>query len=255
MSIPAGIVSYDATIVDTLPTGVAFREFVSDDCAQASAACAPAVDAERITFTGSGSASTVGFSLGDIAAAPAERIVTIVYTGVVTDAVSAGATPTNSARYFVNTTNERSAPPSTVPQPADFDSVGTPVTATVTVVEPRLVIDKDVLGQIADLDTRRAAPGDVLEYTLTVRNTGTSPAYDLVVTDAPDARLTGYEVVGTTTFVPVDVDPSDGTLRWSIPGPLAVGASASITYRLTVPADLDETDEVARVRRSSTRPT
>ncbi|WAB82259.1 isopeptide-forming domain-containing fimbrial protein [Microcella daejeonensis] len=244
VSIPAGIVSYDATIVDTLPTGVAFREFVSDDCAQASAACAPAVDAERITFTGAGSASTVGFSLGDIAAAPAERIVTIVYTGVVTDAVSAGATPTNSARYFVNTTNELSAPPSTVPQPADFDSVGTPATASVTVVEPRLVIDKDVVGQSADLDTRRAAPGDVLEYTLTVRNTGTSPAYDLVVTDAPDARLTGYAVVGTPSFVPVDVDPSDGTLRWSIPGPLAVGASASITYRLTVPADLDETDEV-----------
>ena len=247
VSIPAGIVSYDATIVDTLPTGVQFREYVSDDCQQAGQPCAgaQAVDAPRVGFTGAGSASTVGFFLGDIQAAPAERIVTIVYTGVVTDAVSAGATPTNSARYFVNTTNKLDAAPTAVPQPADFDSVGTPVTASVTVVEPRLVIDKDVLGQVADLDTRRAAPGDVLEYTVTVRNSGSSPAYDIVVTDAPDARLTGYEVVGGTTLVPVDVDPSDGALRWSIPGPLAVGASATITYRLAVPADLDETDEVA----------
>jgi uncharacterized repeat protein (TIGR01451 family) len=101
-----------------------------------------------------------------------------------------------------------------------------------------------IVKKVNGLDSVRAKPGQVLHYVLTVTNTGTSPAHDLIVTDTPDSDLTGYTAVTMTGVAPVDTDPSDGTLTWTIAGPVAVGATVTLAYDLTAPAGFDHTNEV-----------
>ena len=241
VTIPKDVVAYDATIIDTMPSNVRFGQFLGSTCDNSGTPCA--VDA---TLIGSPSVTdrTVGYSLGDIDPAAAEaRTVTITYTGIVTTAAASGNTLVNTVRPYWNNTDIISGTPATVPAPGDFDKVGTPSTANVSVVEPRLTIDKDVAGQVGDSDTRRAKPGEPLEYTIVVRNAGNSPAYDVDVTDTPDARVTDYTSAAVVGVTPTDIDPSDGTLGWTIAGPIAAGESVTITYTVTMPV-VDETSEI-----------
>ncbi|MBH0052924.1 isopeptide-forming domain-containing fimbrial protein [Salinibacterium sp. SWN139] len=245
VTIPKDVVAYDATIIDTMPTNVRFGEFVSSTCDQAGSPCA-----ESAALIGSPTTTdrTIGYFIGDIATAEDEvRTVTITYTGIVTAAAASGNTLTNTVRPYWNNADTITGSPTTVPAPGDFDKVGTPSTANVSVIEPRLTIDKDVAGQVGDSDTRRAKPGEDLEYTIVVRNAGNSPAYDVTVTDTPDSRVTDFTSAGVVGVTPTDVDPSDGTLGWTIAGPIAAGASVTIKYTVTMPV-VDETSELVSAR-------
>ncbi|MEY2849546.1 MAG: hypothetical protein RI885_2213 [Actinomycetota bacterium] len=242
VTIPASVIAYDVTVIDVLPAGVYFSSPFSVGCVQAGGACSPNVPASVIGNPGPGD-STLGFFLGDLApAASGDRVVTISYTGVVARPAVAGDALVNSATPNFNSTDRLAGTPSSVPAAGSFDVRGTASTATVNVVEPKLVIDKIVSGQVGDSDEFRARPGGSLLYVLAVTNTGTSTSYDAIVDDTPDPRMTGFAYVGPATLL--DGDPTDGSLRWSIPGALAPGASTTITYSLTVPAGLDESDEV-----------
>ncbi|MGV8858300.1 SdrD B-like domain-containing protein [Rhodoglobus sp.] len=245
VTIPKSVIAYDVTALDTMPTNVRFGQFLDSACTVAGVDCGSGdqVDAELIG-TPSTTDRTIGFALGDIDPASAnERVVTIRYTGIVTTAAASGNTLTNTVRPYWNDTNKQLGTPSTVPGPTDFDRVGTPSTANVAVLEPRLTIDKDVAGQVGDTDTRRAKPGESLEYTIVVTNAGNSPAYDVTVTDTPDARVTGFTSAGVVGVTPTDITPSDGTLGWKIAGPIAAGASVTIKYTVTMPV-VDETSEI-----------
>lgn len=235
VTVPANVIAYDTTVIDTLPANVRFGEVVSSGCLQGGGSCAPDI---APTLIGSPTTTdrSIGFFLGDLApAAPADRVVTIVYTGIVTPAAVSGSTLTNSARPYLNQTDKITGTPATVPVPATFDIAETADSAQVTVVAPRLTIDKDVAGQVGDTDTRRARPGDVLAYAIAVTNTGTSPAYEVRVSDAPDSRVTDFSATVTPGVVGTDSDPSDGTLAWTIAGPIAPGATVVITYSVTMP--------------------
>lgn len=230
-TIPAGVVAYDVTLVDTLPTNAKFVTLDSFACVQGGSPCLPAVSSELLDPTVT--APQVGLFLGDLGtAAAAARVVTFTYTVVVLPGAQSGNTLTNSVRPNFNATDTVTGTPTSIP--STFDRTGPPSTADVTVVEPRITIDKDVSDQAGDSDARRAKPGTPLTYTLVVTNTGTSPAWDVDVTDTPDARITGYTSTPPAGVIATDTNPVGG-LAWTIAGPIAPGATVTITYTATMP--------------------
>lgn len=235
VTIPASVVAYDTTVIDTLAAHTRFDQLLSATCLQGAGLCSPAITA-GVIGTPTDTDSTIGFFLGDLnPASTGDRVVRLVYTGIVTPGAVSGDTLTNSAAPFYNRTDKITGTPTTVPGGVSFDSSGAAKTANVSVVEPLLTINKTVVGQIADSDTRRAKPGETLTYTVAVTNTGTSPAYAVKVTDNPDRHVTGFTSTPPSGVVGTDTDPSDGTLAWTIAGPIAVNATVTITYSVTMP--------------------
>jgi uncharacterized repeat protein (TIGR01451 family)/fimbrial isopeptide formation D2 family protein len=231
--VPAGVSAYDVTVHDTLPSGQAFGSLTAVSCAS----CDPSLSASML---GSPSTGTIGFWLGDVTAAAAERVVHLEYTAYAQKSTTSGQVLTNVAQVAFDKTDKIDGKPASRPLAASYDYTSLASTAAVTVVEPRLVLDKRVDGQVGDADTRRAVPGETLTYRVAVTNVGTGPAYDVQVTDAPDTRFTGFTPVeggaGTVT----------GAVRsWTIDGPVAPGETRTVVYRLTVPAGLGSADEVA----------
>ena len=247
VTIPSGVEGHDVTVLDALPAGIAFDRLVAVTCA----GCSPDVSATALSQRGD--TGTVGFFLGDLTSSAVERLVRLTYLAYPDGTVRENPADnsdrvTNTARLHFNATDKITGTPPAPPAADDFDGSSDPSSATVEIDEPRLVLDKSVDGQVDDADARRATPGTTLTYTVIVRNTGTSSAYDVVVGDAPDGRLVDYvdatDLTQAGGITPVDADPSDGSLRWTVAGPVAPGSSVTVSYRLTVPTTLDETDEV-----------
>jgi fimbrial isopeptide formation D2 family protein/uncharacterized repeat protein (TIGR01451 family) len=245
VTVPAGVVAYDLTVIDDVPDGIVYESLTSVTCVQGGGTCSPAISSASVTTD----SDVVSFFLGDVTtAAVAPRVVTITYVARVADvpAAVAGATLTNGATSYFNQSDTIVGNPGTPPDPASFDETSNTATDDVSVTEPRLTIDKDVVDQVGDTDTRRAQPGDTLTYTIVVTNASgatRSAAHDITISDTPDARLTGYAFTPVAGVLNPDADPSDGSLEWTVAGPLAPGASVTITYQLTVPASFDSGDE------------
>ncbi|MFE0022960.1 GEVED domain-containing protein [Amycolatopsis sp. NPDC059021] len=82
-------------------------------------------------------------------------------------------------------------------------------------------------------DKTSANPGDTVQYTVTVRNTGQTPLTGATFTDDLS------KVIDDATFDAGSVSASTGTASYTAPkltwaGDLGVGATATITYRVTV---------------------
>ncbi len=104
-------------------------------------------------------------------------------------------------------------------------SVSYTAPASCLIVNPAYVLTKTV-------DKKLAAPGDVLTYILTVTNTSTVTAQNVVVTDQFTAGLTYASASPASgTFTPAPGSPAGGT--WSIPM-LAGGATTSLTLTASV---------------------
>ena len=233
VTIPASVVAFDTTVIDTLPAHTRFGQW-SAACLPAGT-CSPDI-AATIIGTPSATDRTIGFFLGDLnPASGSQRVVRLIYTGIVTPGAVSGDTLTNSAAPFYNETDKISGRPLTVPEATSFYTSGEAKTASVSVVEPLLTIRKTVNGPVGETDTRRAKPGEKLTYTVSVTNTGTSPAYAVKVTDTPDRHVTAFTSTPPTGVTATDTDPSDGTLAWAIAGPIAVNATVTITYSVIMP--------------------
>lgn len=242
VTIPANVILNDVTVVDDPPAGMVYTGTTSSSCVQGGGACSPGINVTNLGSDG----NRIGWWFDDLdTPAAANRVVTIVYTMYAASPLAGGAIATNTAVVVGNTGDVLGAAPVAPPNPASFDVTSNTATEDVAIVEPRLVIDKDVAGQVADTDQRRAVPGQLLTYTVAVTNTGSSAAYDIEVTDTPDTDLLLATVANGAGYSVVDGDPSDGTLAWAIAGPVAPGATVTITYSLQVPTGFDETDEVA----------
>ena len=105
--------------------------------------------------------------------------------------------------------------------------------AQLTVVEPKLTIDKKVSvdgGAFVD-GPAEAQAGSALTYELLIKNTGTSPAYDVQVADKPDSELTNVVLAAQAGVTVTDgwtaLDPQ---VAWTIDGPIAPGATVTLTY-------------------------
>lgn len=234
--LPAQVNFYDTVLRDTLPVGIDPATVQLQG-----ATCAPACSVTATPLTSSG--QRIGWTLGDLTAAPGVRTVTLDYTAVVADVASneAGDALTNSATFGWDLAN--GADPTSVEQtPAQQSNTDA---ATVTVVEPALVIDKSV-------SDATPTPGDTFTYTVSVDNNGTSAAYDGTVVDTVPSGVVVDAGSISNGGVLTGADPvtGGGTITWTLPDPLTVDASALLlTYdaELASPAPLTPRVNTARV--------
>ena len=169
VTIPANVILNDVTVVDDPPAGMVYRGTTSATCVQGGGACSPGITVTNLGSDG----NRIGWWFDDLdTPASANRVVTIVYTMYAAAPLASGATATNTAVVVGNTADVIGLPPGSPPNPASFDVTSNTATEDVAIVEPLLVIDKDVAGQVADTDQRRAVPGQLLTYTVAVTNTG-----------------------------------------------------------------------------------
>ncbi|HEX2071414.1 MAG TPA: isopeptide-forming domain-containing fimbrial protein [Thermoleophilaceae bacterium] len=230
---PANVNYFDATLIDTLPDGLVYDGVASIACVPGP--CAPPVATLTPEPQPDGT-TDVAWYLGDLPSLGADRTYTITYRAHVaaeyadTTSVVADDTLLNAARAFYNGSDEIDDP-TTIPDPVTFSDSSNPAAAELDVVEPAVTIDKNVSGDLDNDDVRDTQPGDDYTYSLVVRNDGTSDAYDIEVRDTPDvARLSNIQLVPNGDVTVTDSDPGDGTLGWTIPGPLEPEESVTISY-------------------------
>lgn len=242
VTIPADIELYDVTVTDVLPDALAFVEYGAVTCV--SGPC-PFVNDPLGRYTpvvNANGTTTIAWDFGDIVTPLATPLVMrVAYRARLRDRHANGGanvvraeTAVNTAEVGSNSTNRVAGPFDPGAIPSGFEERTTD-RATVTVIEPRVSIDKAVSvdgGTFTDGPTT-AQSDDALEYRLVVRNSGDSPAYDVVVNDMPDAELTDV-TMGT---LPSDAtvtkawSAADRRIVWTIDGPIAPGDTVELTYR------------------------
>lgn len=238
VSIPANVALYDVTVTDLLPDEIAFDSYGAVDCVSG---CPLVNPVQRYTAVPRGDGTTtIAWDLGDIATPlSTPQVIRLAYTGHVkardgaNARIVAGDTGVNVATVDSNRSDRETYDPSDIP--TGFEDESPEARATVTVIEPRLSIDKQVSvgsGSFTDGPTT-ALSGDTLTYRVAIRNSGDAPAHDVTVTDQPDSELTD---VTMRTPLPGGVtvtkawSSADRTIRWAVDGPIAPGATVEIEY-------------------------
>ncbi|MGW4646810.1 DUF7507 domain-containing protein [Kitasatospora sp. NPDC004289] len=122
--------------------------------------------------------------------------------------------------------------------PGGEDVPSNPSTATVPVLKltPAMQLSKTA-------SASRAAPGDTVTYTVTATNTGKVPIDPATFTDDLTGVLDDARYNDDATATPGTVTRDGAALRWT--GPLAVGATATLRYSVTVDSP-DEGDLLLR---------
>lgn len=221
-TLPADVNFFDAAVTDTLPAGLdlATLQTVSVDCTNAdSSTCA--VDGSPLAPSG----RTVGWLLGDLTSSSQQRTVTIVYAVVVADLPSntAGTALTNTAEVRWDLVD--GADPASAGDTWDEQSPSD--TATVTVAEPSLGVTKSVSDPTPE-------PGQVFAYQVVVSNASgatRSAAHDVTVVDTvPDGVVVDPLSISDGGVLTGAGPSGGGTITWTVPGPIAPGASRTLTY-------------------------
>lgn len=110
---------------------------------------------------------------------------------------------------------------------------------------------------VTDLDGADVEPGDTLEYTITGANTGSDSARSVVLTDVIPEHTTF--VAGSAKAVNGRASEKGGVVTGylgtgatgSAGGVLAVGATASLTFRVTVTDDITEPTTITNIARGT----
>ncbi len=238
--IPAGANYYDAAILDTAPAGLTDFALVGFDCLFADGtsclSTVPPDGGQAMTpVVNPDGTTSLGFTLGDFVQRGNPREFTVSYSALVTDVPGnvVGTRLTNTAKVVWDDRDLGVTP--TDPKATWLQSA-VPVQSTVTVTEPSLSIDKSV-------STSTPEPGQTLTYQLAVTNaTGatTGPAVTIVVRDVVPAGVVvdAATITGGGTLTGADPSTGGGTIEWAVPGPLAAGATTTLSYaaRLATPA-------------------
>lgn len=233
VSLPAKVNFYNAAVLDQLPAGLAAgTATVSCETVEATPAnCGSQLPGTGAALTPSG--TLIGFPLGDVAASPVVRTVTVTYVGTITDVVSnrKSVTLTNTAALSWDTTNSSPAPTSAG---GSWDKTGTSGSATLIVDEPNLTIRKAVSNATPE-------PGSVFNYTLSVDNSNaanTSSAYAVTVSDTvPTGVIVNSATIRPTPLSFTGATPNGGgVITWSLTGPLAANSTTTLDYSATLAA-------------------
>jgi fimbrial isopeptide formation D2 family protein/uncharacterized repeat protein (TIGR01451 family) len=255
MQLPPEVEFFDTTVEDQLPAGVAYEREVSIECIELEGGveeeCATAVPGGELPAEPHADGSTtLGWYFGTVPPSANERVVIISYHGRIAGEagspatrIEAGDSLVNTANGYYNTEDEFSEPPTTIPTAGEFKHGTGPAQSTTTVVEPHLVIEKAVAGEVGPAP--KTQPGDKYTYTLTVTNTGESPAYDVVVKDDnPQGMLRSVDPTGAgnegSGFLVAGWAPG-APLEWAIPG--AIAANGGVVH-LQYTAELAESEDL-----------
>jgi uncharacterized repeat protein (TIGR01451 family)/fimbrial isopeptide formation D2 family protein len=232
MLLPPNINYNDTTVVDQLPTGVAYDGEISAECVRG---CTGTVKGEELKSPTS--SNRLGWYFGPLAFGPERELVVqfkahIAATKIGGGEVKAPEVLTNEVVGLYN--DAPVGKPTEVPTPgANSFSEETPkATATTKVLEPEVTITKAVTAS-PEIVGGKAQPGSLLTYALTVENIGTSTAYDVKVVDTnPTANLRN------STAPPF----------WLVPE-IEAGKSVTLTYtaELVVSKELAEGEKVKNV--------
>lgn len=225
-SLPASVNFYDAALIDALPAGIDATSVVrtSFTCTSSAGNCLgslPGGGAALTNAAGPAGTTLQGWLLGDVLSVPQVRTVTATYTAVVADVPAnvRGATLTNTATVRWDSAD------GTDPTSAGTAFVRTSpgATSSVVVQEPLLTVAKSV-------NDTTPEPGQDFTYTVTVSNSAAanvSAAFDAVVVDVVP---TGVVVTTATISGGGTYDALSRSITWTIPGPVAPGASVTRTY-------------------------
>ncbi|WP_408668788.1 hypothetical protein [Jatrophihabitans sp.] len=232
--LPAGVNFYNLSLIDQLPAGIDPSSVTQAaiSCAYAdSSPCTPDTAVRLSSAAGAGAATLIGWLLGDVPTASQTRTVSVQYSARVADiaGVSAGSVLPNSAR--VGWDNAARTPPAGAG--AAYEQSSPSAAAAVTVLEPGLSVAKAV-------SRLHPEPGQSFGYTVTVsnRNTAaTSAAHNITVTDTVPAGVVvdPASVSGGGSVSGAHPTTGGGVLSWTLPGPLAKGASLpGLSYTATL---------------------
>jgi uncharacterized repeat protein (TIGR01451 family)/fimbrial isopeptide formation D2 family protein len=207
---PVNVPLYDVRILDNLGLSAANLSFVS----------ATVVSGGTWTVTNTGSATNLVLqdtNTGIDIPAGGQAVIDVTVVLQNTSANQKGLTFTNSASYTYDKINGDAT---------TQGSGGGATTGNMTVVEPALSIAKAVsyASPAGKAATAPAAAGDVLQYTVTVTNNGTSTAYAADVLDALPSNLSLVTGSATATINGVAVSGFIATPTVLASGMLAWGA-------------------------------
>lgn len=267
VTIPANTVAYDATVRETLPDSLDFDGYLSQTC---TAGCAPGPTTPTIqpytpVINGATGTISLAWDLGDLLTqAPVTRTFRLTFGAHLRATHRLGGTNVvrpqtsiDSVRVMSNRTNKiASFNAASIPS-GTFDDTSPAVTRTITAVEPGFTVDKRIaIG--ASPTTYGNGPvmvhdGDKLNYRIIVTNTGNAPAHDIEVTDLPNAELRNLSPTPAAGITVTDPWATVGDdIKWTIQGPIAPGATATIEYTADLPPvtqikDADNFDNTAQV--------
>jgi uncharacterized repeat protein (TIGR01451 family)/fimbrial isopeptide formation D2 family protein len=235
MNLPPEIKFFNTTMVDQLPKGLTFDELVgTPECKGED--CHPG---EELAAEPGPEGSTLrGWYFGTFEPGPARELIVKFKAHVNPEATEGELT--NALAGFYNESDK--GKPTELPVPGSestlFDEETAVAEAGTEVLEPNLELEKAVSGGV----NGKALPGGTLEYTLTVKNTGTWDAYDFKVEDAPSANLTGFELGTVEGATALSTEPP----AWHVDGPLAAGAEMKFHYKakLIESGELESGDKV-----------
>ncbi len=204
--------AHNVTLSDTLPAGVSFQS-----CSLGALAGSCGASGGVVTFT-----------LTDPVAPGAGGSVT---TSVLVTA-SGPATLTNTATLTYTDSAGQPRPPVSA---SDSTAVPGPTTITLT-KSAAIVVDGNNDGL--------AGPGDIIEYTITLTNTGSEVALLLTIADTPDPNTTlqtgSVTVIPTSAVVARGNTAGDASVEVRL-NELAVSSNLTITFRVQVNTPLSAT--------------
>ncbi|WP_243370445.1 isopeptide-forming domain-containing fimbrial protein [Geotalea sp. SG265] len=231
---PTNVPLYDVKILDNLALSAANMTFVG---AQAT------ISGVTRNLTNTGTPTNI--VLQDLnsgidipAGAQAEILVTVALQNTTTN--HSGLTYSNTASYTYDKLSGDSATQA---------NGGAATTSAMTVVEPHLAVAKivDYASPAGKSISSPAAPGDVLRYTVTIRNDGSSEAYDTdlldylptnvtLIPNSATAQINGIPVSG---FKSNPTSVSGGALAWGSQNgdtnlDIPTGGTLVITYQVSV---------------------
>ena len=238
LTIPKDLAMFDLTAVDTLPDSLDFDSYVSASCISGCPA-SPAPTVQNYNPVVTPAATTIAWDLGNVSPGTTDRVIRFTFTAHVRDTYRSSGAKVLDGQNIVNVVRAQSNlvdrftfNPASLPAVNTFDYVSPNATVTTPVREPNVSLDKRVKVNSGSFVNGpvQSQPGDTLTYSVAVKNNGSSAAFDVVVTDKPDTKITNVVLVQGAAF---NTDPwtqADPTMKWTIPGPIAPGETVTLTY-------------------------
>lgn len=208
--------AFDLVIADTLPVGLTYVP---------NSASLPALD-----VTAAGQNLTFRISpLGNGAST------SFTYQARVDTSATVGALLTNSAALTWKSLSGATGAADNGRTGADGSSgaLNNYATTTSAPVTPTTSAVIDAVKTVVDLNGGLVSSGDVLEYTVVLKNTGSTTVNNVVFTDPIPANTAYVAGSGRLNGGTTDISFSDPTLTATV-GTLAANATATITFQVTI---------------------